>query len=410
MSTEAHTHVAIEVERPPSAWLIPILTLASSINILSARALPVFLPLVAGDLGTSVAVLGQVPASMLFLAGVLALVAGPLADHYGYRATLVVGLLTIVVSTVATGLAPSFPFLLAVTLVGAVARAAVMPTAQAVAVARFADEGARRRAISWVTAGMSWAAVVGIPVLTTIAADSSWRVSFFALGVVALATTLALWLVLGPPCHRAPGRVRFAGLLAAYEPIRRHPPTLIVIASTLVANVGNWATFTYQTAFLIDGHGLDIEAAGWFWLAQGLLAMLSIMLMGGRLGAHARPLLLVTRVATALALAMAVALPLAVAPSLVLLGLAGFMAGAADIATTLVLTQLSPAGRATTLTLNSAANCIGTALGSAVGGLMLALGSYEAVGLCSLAWLVAAAGLVWWSQVHDAPSPIAAAP
>lgn len=43
------------------------------------------------------------------LAGVLALVAGPLADQYGYRAMLVVGLLTIVVSTVATGLAPTSP-------------------------------------------------------------------------------------------------------------------------------------------------------------------------------------------------------------------------------------------------------------------------------------------------------------
>ena len=234
--------------------------------------------------------------------------------------------------------------------------------------------------------------------------------SFFALGAVALATTLALWPVLGPSGLRATGRFRVAGLLAAYEPIRRHPPTLIVIVSTLVANVGNWATFTYQTAFLIDRHGLDIEAAGWFWLAQGLLAMLSIMLMGGRLGAHARPLLLATRVATALALATAVALPLTMAPSLALLGLAGFMAGAADIATTLVLTVLSPAGRATTLTFNSAANCIGTALGGALGGLMLALGSYEAVGLCSLAWLVAAAGLVWWSHVHEAPSPMTATP
>lgn len=58
-----------------------------------------------------------------------------------------------------------------------------------------------------------------------------------------------------------------------------------------------------------------------------------------------------------------------------------------------VLTALSPARRATTLTLNSAAVCIGRALGDALGGLALAFGSYETVGFCSLASLLVAAGL-----------------
>jgi MFS transporter, DHA1 family, inner membrane transport protein len=398
---------------PLSFWLVPTLTLASAVNILSARALPVFLPLVAADLGTSVAVLGQVPASMLLLAGVLALIAGPLADQYGYRPMLVVGLLTIVVSTVATGLAPTFPILLVVTLVGAVARAAVMPTAQAVVVTRISDEGARRRAISWVTAGMSAAAIIGIPFLTTIAGMSSWRMSFFVLGALAFVSALLLWPVLGRSEHRMPTPFRVAGLLAAYGPIRRHAPTRILTVSTLVANVGLWATFTYQTAFVIERYAWDIQAAGWGWLVQGFLVLFGILLMGGRLGVHAQPLLLGARVATALTLGAALVLPLPDATSLALLGLAAFLAGAGDVATTLVLTVLSPAGRATTLTLNSAAVCIGTALGSALGGLALALGSYEAVGLCSLTTLVAAGGLVWWStyesqrprpHANDAPS------
>jgi predicted MFS family arabinose efflux permease len=176
-------------------------------------------------------------------------------------------------STVATGLAHTFPILLAVTLVGAVARAAVMPTAQAVVVTRIEDEGARRRAVSWVTAGMSGASIIGIPLLTTIAGHSSWRVSFFVLGALALVTTIVLWPVLGRTGQRPSGSFRVAGLLAAYEPIRRHVPTCILMVSTLIANVGLWATFTYQTAFVIDRHSFDIEAAGWGWLVQGILAL-----------------------------------------------------------------------------------------------------------------------------------------
>ncbi len=160
----------------------------------------------------------------------------------------------------------------------------------------------------------------------------------------------------------------------------------------------------------MERHGFDIEMAGWFWLALGVLGLLGIVLMGGRLGAHAGPLLLASRAATALTLGSALALPLSAFPSLALLGLAVFMACVADVGTTLVLTVLSPAGRATTLTFNSAANCIGTALGSALGGLALALGSYEAVGLCSLAWLIEATGLVRWSQLREAPAPVAATP
>src|SRR4051794_5480570 len=81
-----------------SRLLVPVLTLGVTIAILSARALAVFLPALAADFGTSVSLLGQVPALMLFLAGALALAAGPLADRYGFRKMLVAGLLAVVVS------------------------------------------------------------------------------------------------------------------------------------------------------------------------------------------------------------------------------------------------------------------------------------------------------------------------
>jgi hypothetical protein len=51
----------------PSPQLVPILTLAVTVNIMSARALTVFLPALAVDLGTSVVLIGQVPALMLRL-------------------------------------------------------------------------------------------------------------------------------------------------------------------------------------------------------------------------------------------------------------------------------------------------------------------------------------------------------
>ena len=159
MTTASHRSGA--VGEKVSRLIVPALTLAVAVNIICSRALAVFLPVVAADLGTSVALLGQVPGATLLLAGVLALVAGPLADRYGHRRMLVIGVVSVVISAVATGLAPNLPILLAVTLVGAVARASVAPTAQAVVATMFANERVRRRALSWVTAGFSTATIVG---------------------------------------------------------------------------------------------------------------------------------------------------------------------------------------------------------------------------------------------------------
>ena len=389
----------------PPRGLVAALTLAVTVNILSARALAVFLPVLAVDFETSVALLGQVPALMLLLAGALALVAGPLADRYGFRRTLVVGLVAILLSAVGTGLAPNLPILLAVTLVGAVARASVLPTAQAAVVAAIADEDAQRRAMSWVTTGLSTAAIVGIPLLTIIAGASSWRASFFVMGGMALLAAVLLRRTMGADAPRATGPLSLRGVLGSYEPLRRHRPTVLVILATLVADTGLWGSLTYLASFLVQRHDFAIEEVGWVYLAIGALALIGTVAAGGRMGAAPRPLLLGSRVVTALALGAAFALPVSwpVSVGLVLLAAPTFATG--DLATTLVLTAISPAGRATTLTLRSAAVCIGTALGGVLGGVTLALGDYPAVGLGSLGLLLAATVLVWWARPRGLPMP-----
>jgi len=81
-----------------------------------------FLPFIAAEIGVTVALLGQVPALMMLLATSLGLVIGPLADHYGYRRTLLVCLLAVVTSSLVTGLAATLPLLILAALVGAVGR------------------------------------------------------------------------------------------------------------------------------------------------------------------------------------------------------------------------------------------------------------------------------------------------
>ena len=67
---EAIVRRAHEEDRPPTR-LVPTLALAAFVNMTGALALGPFLPVIAAELGTGVAVLGQVPALAMVLAAAL---------------------------------------------------------------------------------------------------------------------------------------------------------------------------------------------------------------------------------------------------------------------------------------------------------------------------------------------------
>ena len=147
--------------------LLAAICFAALVGFLLASALSPFFPLIAADLGTSVALLGQIPALSMLVAAVLGLLIGPLADQYGHRRLLILGSIVVVGSAVSTALSPTFGLLLLATLLAAVSRAIIQPVALAVAGANFTG-AAQRRAMSWVVAAIAGAPIAGVPALTAI--------------------------------------------------------------------------------------------------------------------------------------------------------------------------------------------------------------------------------------------------
>jgi DHA1 family inner membrane transport protein len=391
-----------------SRWLVTALAGATFVNFLGSIALAPFLPQVADDLGTTVALVGQVPALVAMLAALLGLVIGPLADHYGFGRTLMAGVLAAVVSTLAIGLTPTYAFLLLATGAGAIGRAAVQPTAQAIVAAWVPDEATRRVAMSRVQMGSAGAAIIGIPLLTFIAALWSWRVAFLTLTALGLLSLLVLWRTLPTDASTTSGRLRLRDALATYAPLLRHRSTLSLIAASLVGNVGAWVVWSYLSAFLIDVHGFTIQDVGWVYLVGGLGVMAGTLISGTRLGAAPRPLMIAGRVISALLLACAMVPPLPGLAVVTFVALAMVLHGTYNVPNVLVLNAETPAGRATTMTLNSAAFTLGIALGGVVGGVALTLGGYPALGVCAPIFPLAGAGIIWWSRPRAAP-PLAVA-
>ena len=218
-----------------------------------------------------------------------------------------------------------------------------------------------------------------------------------------VATLLLGRLAIAPDAPVVTGPPRVGAMLRSYAPLLGHRPTLGLIGASALSAMGGWTMLTYLGAFFVQQHGFTTQQVGWAYMLTTLGVVPGTMAVGGRLGRlPLRPLLVGSQLALGLLIVAALTLP---APGVVAVGLmtlAGFVAGVGLVATSTLLTEETPAGRATTMVLNRSAISLGTALGSAAGGLLLAVSGYGALGLSALVWCGASAGLTWWSR---APSP-----
>lgn len=375
--------------------LLGAICLAPLVGFLLATALSPFFAVIAPDLDTSVALLGQIPAVSMLVAAGLGLIIGPLAVHYGLRRMLLLGTLVVVVSAVATALAPSFAILLLATLLAAISRAIIQPVALAITGTHFRG-AAQQRAISWVVAAAAGAPIVGVPCLTAIGAAFGWRAAFGALAFGALAVVaLAARVLPADPAHSGE-RPAARAVLAAYLPLLQHATTVGVVGASLLRSAAAWGWFTYFGAYLVQVRHLSVQQAGWGYTAVGLGFFTGSLLAGGRLGQlPPRALLIGTALVQGVVMAAPVVLDLGVPAVLALNCLGAAMMGSANVTGTFLLTRESPAGRATTMTVNQAAFSVGSAAGSAAGGLLLALSGYTAIAVSVPCFCVVAAVLVW---------------
>ena len=379
---------------------------APFVTQLATFALSPFLPFVASDLGTTVAVLGQIPALAFFAAAILGLVVGPLADQLGHRRTLLVGVAASSVGAILTALAPNLLILVPVALVGAGGRSIGLPVAQAVVGTRYAG-AALRRGLSLIQATGTLAPIVGIPLVTAIGAVAGWRSAFLALGLLGgVAIVLMLWLLPpdgqegaaarpGGPAARRRGTTGRRLSLTAFAPIFADSSTLWLYGSSIARNLGVWAFVTYLGAYLVEVHALSAAEVGWAFTATGLGNFAGSMATGGPLGRIGlRALAVGAPLVIAGSLGLVVMAPLGMAAVLVLL-MVGFVGnGVSIVAHNTLLVGGSPAGRATTTSLNQTCMSLGGAVGGSVGGLLLATGGFPALGALTLACNLVAAACV----------------
>jgi MFS family permease len=111
--------------------LIAATVLASMVTFLDANVVNVAVPAIGRDLGTGVAGLQWALTGYLLSVAALLLLAGALADRFGRRRILAIGLLAMLVASVLCAIAPSVGALIAARILQGAGSALVVPTSLA---------------------------------------------------------------------------------------------------------------------------------------------------------------------------------------------------------------------------------------------------------------------------------------
>lgn len=382
---------------------VVVFALTATLGTTYMAGFNVFIPLVADTFHSSVPVVGQITTAMFFVGALSGVVIGPLADHYGHRRFIMAGALLVMIGSLGTAFAPSVPALFVVRILTAMS-GGMLSGVTLGAVATFFAGDERRKAMSWVVAGIAGGPIVGIPFLTLIASVSSWRGAFVVLAALSVPIMLLQRIHIPPTQADKRGeQFRLRDLLTAYSPLIEHRPTVILCLSHLLRSITWIGILTYASAFFFDTYALRERGMGWVMMVAGAGYFTGSLLVGGRVGKF--PLRTVYAISTTLlgsCMLLAVLVPAHIALTTGFFTAAAIFGGTSYTCQTTLLATTSAVGKATTMSFNSVFFGIGSAGGGAIGGALIAVGGYSALALGLAGFAVIAAAIVVMPSHVDA--------
>lgn len=388
-----------------SGRIILVLALGSMLGMLNGASLGAFMPAISRDLDVSIPLLGQIMTLIFFGATGVSLLAGPMADKYGKRRILTIGLSAVVASTFFTMFAPTYGWLLPARLISVISAGMLAGTTLATAGSLF-EGTARRRAMSWIASGIAAGPIIGIPTLTFIASLSSWRVSYGVLSALALVWIFLLRRVIPDDGLKPGNRINLEEIAAAYRPLLADRSMLHLFGATMTRAICWIGILTYMGAFLSEELGLSTREIGWFFMVGGGGYFIGTKLAGTRIGDIANPRVLfgITTLSMGILLSLAIIVPVGVLWTATLVALGAIAGGLGFVSLITMVSSESPAGQGTTMSLNSAMFMLGSSFGGFFGGILIAFGGYGALGTGLLGFSLLSTSLVWqpWLVVRRA--------
>jgi DHA1 family inner membrane transport protein len=270
----------MEREASARSWLVPVAAILVAVFAVCTSELVIagLLPAIAIDLAV------DIPTAGLLISGYAlgVAVAGPLlalATASIPRKMLLLAVMAVFVAgNVLCALSTGYAMLLAARLVLAACHGLFFGVTMVIAM-NLAPPGRQATAISVVTAGVSMATVIGVPLGTAIGNAYGWRMPFWIITAAVFAATLLLVLLIpATPAEKRSSSNFTAELRAAFRPV-----VVISFATIILALIGIFALLAYLVPLLTDVSGVPLSVVPWVLFAIGVTGFFG-NLLGGRLG------------------------------------------------------------------------------------------------------------------------------
>ncbi|MEU4511815.1 MFS transporter [Nonomuraea wenchangensis] len=353
--------------RPP-AWLLA-LAFTTFVFATDDYVIAGVLPAISADLGVTEAAAGQLVTVFSLAFALAAPVASVVTATWPRRRLLTWALALFVAANWAGAFTTSYPLLMGLRAMAALAAAAVVPAAYAIATT-LAPDGRQGRYLALVMGGLTGSLALGVPLGTWVGGAFGWQATFGLGGALGLAALAAILTTLPeqPPAPAMPVRDRL-------RPLAR-PQVLLGMLGIVAGVLGSMMLLTYLAPFLRDLAGAGPAELGGVFVLAGLAGF-----AGGQLGGRATDRwgadrALITGVAgfAAVMAVFSASWFLRPVPLLALLPLLLVWAALSwwipPPAQTRLLALAGPAGPQA-LALNSSAVYVGVSGGGALGGLVL---------------------------------------
>lgn len=386
-------------ESPLSRLFLPALAAASfasgPITVMAA----LLLIDIGSSFGISVGVTGQMNTSYSVVAVIFALLTGALSIKFRHKFLLLVGLLLMAVSALGCLVALDFATFLAFYSVSGAGYAIVNPMTFTLVGERFPLEK-RTSAIGWIVAGGALVYVIGAPMIAIMSGYQGWRFLLpgFVLPILLIAILLAF---LGLP--KTPRKRQ----MSPYAESNPSPKLIFQSRSAVACLIGDTlrsaafvAVVLYATSFFRQRFLVSTDYASIILLGGALSYVLGSLNTGRfvkRIGR--KPSTVLTALSAGIFTASYVFIPNVWISVVLMLSASWFFGMVASSANSLTLEQI-PELRGKLMSIDTAVLNVGSAIGSAVGGLALLYSGYEALGI-SLGATGIAASLVFYLLTKD---------
>jgi predicted MFS family arabinose efflux permease len=372
----------------PMLWALLFGNLAVGMGIM---VVPATLTDISGNLGTSVALTGQLITAGSILMGVSAPLFAALVAKWDRRKLLAFTMGWYALFHALCAIAPSFTSLMILRVLAVITPAIFTPQAAA-CVGLLAKPEDRAKSITFIFLGWSISSVFGVPILSSMGGELGWRWAFALVALVAAGSALWIWRVL-------PSGIQIAALSrAAWIGVFKHRTLMMTVGVTLLAAFGQFVLFSYFTAYYKHMLGASTGTISLFFFWFGFCGLVGNVILSryiDRIGADRAPIIAMSLIALSLLLWPLGTSTLAVMAICTPWGLGCFASNSAQQAR---LGAAAPLVAGASIALNTSAMYSGQAFGAGLGGWLIAHDHMESLHWYGFVVMLCAIGLSSWSR------------